>query len=96
MLAPCFLLMAVLAPQAKDPFEPPVRMRAAGEVIEVEDSGHAAPCLADVDGDGRKDLVVGQFAGGRMKVYRNLGAGRLAEGRWLEVEGLPAEVPGFG
>jgi hypothetical protein len=72
----------------------PVRMQAAGKVIQVEAPGYAAPCWADVDGDRRKDLVVGQFAQGRMKVYRNLGKGKLAEGRWLEAGGTVAEVPG--
>ena len=42
----------------------------------------------------KKDLVVGQFNGGKMKVYRNLGGGKLAEGEWLEADGEIAEVPG--
>ncbi|MBI2922205.1 MAG: VCBS repeat-containing protein [Planctomycetes bacterium] len=75
-------------------FTAPVRLKAAREIIRVEDPGYASPCWADMDGDGRKDLVVGQFAGGKMKVYRNLGEGKLAEGKWLEAEGKTAEVPG--
>jgi hypothetical protein len=50
--------------------------------------------LARVDRDGRKDLVVGQFRGGKMRVYRSLGEGRLEAGRWLEAGGKVAEVPG--
>jgi hypothetical protein len=67
----------------------------------VEAPGFAAPCWADADGDGKKDLVVGQFTKGKLKVYRNLGSGKLAEGsdklaegKWLEAEGSVAEVPG--
>lgn len=75
-------------------FTAPVRLKAAGEYVKTEEPGYAAPCWADADGDGLKDLVVGQFSGGKMKVYRNLGEGKLAEGKWLEAEGKVAEVPG--
>ena len=75
-------------------FTAPQRLRAAGKLVSVEAPGYAAPCWADVDGDGKKDLVVGQFNKGRMKVYRNLGQGKLAEGEWLEAGGDIAEVPG--
>ena len=75
-------------------FSAPERMKAAGEIIRVEEPGYAFPCWADLDGDGKKDLIVGQFAGGKMMVYRNLGEGKLAEGKWLEADGKTAEVPG--
>lgn len=75
-------------------FEPPVRMKADGEFIQVEAPGYAAPCWADVDGDGKKDLLVGQFAGGKIKVYKNKGNGELAAGEWLQADGKDAEVPG--
>ena len=75
-------------------FGAPVRLEAAGKLIKVERPGYASPCWADVDGDGKEDLVVGQFSGGKMKVYKNLGDGKLAEGKWLEAGGEIAEVPG--
>lgn len=75
-------------------FAEPVRLRAGAEYVRVESPGYAAPCWADVDGDGKKDLLVGQFAKGKIKVYRNLGDGKLAEGKWLEASGRVAEVPG--
>jgi hypothetical protein len=77
-----------------DAFTAPVRLKAGGEFVKVEAPGYAAPCWADTDGDGKKDLVVGQFAKGKLKVYRNLGSDKLAEGKWLEAEGSVAEVPG--
>jgi hypothetical protein len=75
-------------------FEPPVRLKADGVPVRVESPGYAAPCRADIDGDGKKDLLVGQFHQGKIRVYRNRGDGKLAAGEWLTVEGSVAEVPG--
>ena len=75
-------------------FERPVRLKADGVAVRVESPGYAAPCWADVDGDGKKDLLVGQFNQGKIKVYKNLGDGQLAAGSWLEAGGTVAEVPG--
>jgi hypothetical protein len=46
-------------------FEAPVRLTAEGVPVRVESPGYAAPCWADIDGDGKKDLLVGQFNQGR-------------------------------
>ena len=48
----------------------PVRIEAGGKPIAVD---HAAPCVLDFDGDGCKDLLVGQFDGGTCRVYLNSG-----------------------
>ena len=54
----------------------PVKLMAGGEPIAVE-IGHAAPFVWDIDRDGRKDLLVGQFGrgatSGRCRVYLNRG-----------------------
>jgi hypothetical protein len=52
--------------------EPPVRLEAAGKPIDT-DIGHAAPFVYDFDGDGIKDLLVGQFGDGLLWIYRNEG-----------------------
>jgi hypothetical protein len=75
-------------------FQPPVRLKAGGVPIRVESPGYAAPCLADLDGDGKLDLLVGQFNGGKMRVFKGLGGGQFAAGAWLQAEGKAAEVPG--
>ena len=75
-------------------FESPVRLEGGGDPVRVESPGYAAPCWADVDADGKKDLLVGQFNQGKIKVYKNQGDGRLAAGSWLTAEGKVAEVPG--
>ncbi|HLQ38255.1 MAG TPA: hypothetical protein VK348_10655 [Planctomycetota bacterium] len=93
MLASLLLPLCLGSPQGPQ-FADPVRLEAGGEFVRVEQPGYAAPCWIDVDRDGKKDLVVGQFAGGKMKVYKNLGGGKFAEGKWLEAGGSVAEVPG--
>jgi hypothetical protein len=75
-------------------FERPVRLKADGVAIRVESPGYAAPCWADIDGDGEKDLLVGQFNKGKIRVFKNLGDGKLARPVWLEADGQVAEVPG--
>ncbi len=75
-------------------FAPPVRLKAGGVAIRVESPGYAAPCLADVDGDGKLDLLVGQFNKGRIRVFKGLGGGKFARGTWLQADGTVAEVPG--
>lgn len=75
-------------------FERPVRLQADGVAVRVESPGYAAPCWADLDGDGKKDLLVGQFHQGKIRVFKNRGAGKLAGGVWLQAEGQVAEVPG--
>jgi len=75
-------------------FQPPVRLQGEGVPVRVESPGYAAPCWADIDGDGRKDLLVGQFNQGKIRVYKNMGEGKLAAGEWLRAEGVAAEIPG--
>jgi hypothetical protein len=75
-------------------FQAPVRMMADGVAVRVESPGYAAPCWADIDGDGKKDLLVGQFSKGNIRVFKNLGAEKLAAGEWLEAGGTVAEIPG--
>jgi len=75
-------------------FQPPVRLEAEGVPVRVESPGYAAPCWADIDGDGKKDLLVGQFNEGKIRVYKNLGGGKLAAGAWLKADGIDAEIPG--
>ncbi len=65
-----FTLLGLTGPA--DELAPPVRLEAAGKVIDTE-VGHAAPFVGDFDGDGVNDLLVGQFGQGILWVYRNEG-----------------------
>ena len=73
----------------------PVRLEADGKPIDTE-IGHATPALYDWDGDGKRDLLVGQFGGGRMKILRNVGsnqAPKFAAASWFEADGKVVTTP---
>ena len=93
-LLSAFVVGGALAWSGDAEFETPARLEAEGVPVRVESPGYAAPCWADIDGDGKKDLLVGQFSKGKIRVYRNLGDAKLAPGEWLQSEGAVAEVPG--
>jgi hypothetical protein len=85
------------APAAPSPdLAPPVRIEAAGKPIETGSVGHAAPFVGDFDGDGKPDLLVGQFEGGLLTVYRNEGtaaAPRFAAGQQFKAGAELGVVP---
>ncbi len=83
----------VIAADASE-FESPVMMKAGDNAVRVESPGYAAPCWADIDRDGKKDLLVGQFSEGKIQVFKSLGDGRFADGSWLKAGGEVATVPG--
>ena len=87
-------LAVCVAPSGAADFETPVRLKGGDASVRVESPGYACPTWADVDGDGKKDLIVGQFAGGKMRVFKGLGGTKFAAGEWLKAEGKVAEVPG--
>lgn len=93
------LALVGLAPAADEiplaaKFSEPKRLLAGGELVKVEAPGYAAPCLADIDGDQKKDLLVGQFRDGKIRVHKGLGDGKFAPGTWLQASGEVAKVPG--
>jgi hypothetical protein len=52
---------------------PPKQLTADDKPIDSERCAHAAPYFADFYGNGLPDLIVGEFYGGRMWVYKNIG-----------------------
>jgi hypothetical protein len=62
-------------------FQPPVRLKADGVPVRVESPGYAAPCWADIDGEGKKDLLVGQFHGGKIHFYNHHSPQRPSDDR---------------
>ncbi len=73
----------------------PVKILAGDEPITVT-TGHAAPFVLDFDRDGKKDLIVGQFSGGKARIYLNVGTDkepRFADWTFLQAEAKDASVP---
>jgi hypothetical protein len=81
---------------ATEIFEPPTRLSAGDGVIDTGASlAHSGPWVEDVDGDGRRDLVVGDFSG-LFHLYRNQGTDRqprYAAAVNLQAGGVDAKVP---
>lgn len=58
--------VALATAQSKG-LQPPVRILVGDKPIDVT-TGHAAPYVLDFDGDGKKDLLVGEFGDGEFPV----------------------------
>lgn len=68
-----FILVPNQITSADDTFENPIRLQANGKIIDTGAAwGHSSPCIEDIDGDGLKDLIVGDF-GGQFQIYKNVG-----------------------
>jgi len=97
LLSCSWMLAALSGSGSADELAAPFAVEARGAVIDVE-GGHAAPFFHDLDGDGLAELFVGQFAGGKLRIYRNVGARgapRFEDFRLFEAAGAHASVP-FG
>ena len=84
-------LFACTLSAAADELAAPVLLQAGNKPLGVT-GGHAAPCVVDWDGDGKRDLLVGQFLGDDSKtifrpgvrLYRNKGSNKTPEfGRFV-------------
>ena len=67
--------LVALAPAAgaDDDLSKPTPVLFGKSQLDVEHSGHAAPFFGDFDGDGLKDLLVGEYYQGRLRIYHNVG-----------------------
>ncbi|MCI0650278.1 MAG: hypothetical protein L0Z55_00195 [Planctomycetes bacterium] len=79
-------------------FDPPIRLRAGDAFIDTSAFvAHTGPLLHDYDGDGKTDLLVGNFAGS-IQLYRNVGTREKpdyeAKGL-LEADGAAVKIPNW-
>jgi len=54
-------------------FASPVAIEAGGVPINVGYGGNASPFMVDWNGDGRQDLLLGQYNLGKVRFYANVG-----------------------
>ncbi len=88
--------MTMLSPLEAPRFDTPFRVKAGEELISVE-IGHAAPVYDDLDGDGLKELIVGQFRDGKIRIYKNHGTNTapvFKDFEWFEAGGEVVAVGG--
>ena len=93
LILPCCASLS--APAVPSSFLGGVKLEAGGEVIDAA-SGHLVPCALDWNDDGLKDLVVGQFSGGKINLFLNRGShdeARLEESSFLEAGGAQISLP---
>ncbi len=70
------------------------QLTCAGNIIDV--GYYAAPCVVDWDGDGIKDLVLGQFTSGNIRFYKNEGTNAAPVFNtysMIQADGSPISVP---
>ncbi len=71
-----------------------IHLSAEGKAIDVE-IGHLVPTVVDWNGDGKKDLIVGQFSKGAIRLYLNEGTDaepRFGKFTYLEAGDSPIRL----
>lgn len=96
-VAAVFFFSALAVPLFAEPPElsEGIRIEADGGPIDVK-VGHLVPVVADWDGDGKKDLLVGQFMEGKIRFYRNVGedaSPKFGDSRFIQAGGKDISVP---
>jgi hypothetical protein len=75
-----------------------VRLKAGDAFIDTgNDIAYSGPSVFDLDGDGKRDLLVGNFRG-HVQVFRNVGddaAPRFEAKGFLEADGKVVEIPNW-
>ncbi len=87
---------AQISPELKAPFA----AQCGSETLDIAQVGHAAPLFTDWDGDGLKDLLVGQFGkdedAGTLRIYKNVGSAqspKFEDFTYFQAGGTTGKVP---
>ncbi len=94
LLLSAFVLAFATVVGSAAEFKSPIRLRSGNEALRAESPGYASPCWADFHGDGKMHLLVGQFRGGKLQVFKHLDGEKFEPGSWVQAAGSTAEIPG--
>jgi len=89
------LWLALLSGTSFAAMQKGVKLQANGKTIDVN-IGHLVPCVTDWNNDGQKDLIVGQFSGGKIRLYLNHGTDsdpRFKDFSYLHAGGSEISLP---
>ncbi len=78
---------------------PGFKVQADGVEIDDHKVGHFVPTIVDWNGDGKKDMILGSFAGdpGNVRLYLNIGtdaAPKFGKATFLKAGREPIKLPG--
>ncbi len=94
-LSALLVLLAVPALAQTPVFDAPVAIEANGVPINVGTGGNASPFLVDWNGDGKQDLLLGQYLYGKVRFYANIGsnfAPEFGDFEYLQADGSDISV----
>lgn len=69
-------LLVASSAVAEEKLGPGVPVQAGNQVLRLDGSRGATPCMADFDGDGLNDLLVGHGEPGNLHIFRNAGTAK--------------------
>lgn len=90
-----FFVLCASIVQAGD-LEKPYQLLAGDKPIDVGGIGYAAPFVGDFDMDGHRDLLIGQFRDGKMRIFLNEGTNqqpKFGEYVWFQDGAETGRVP---
>jgi hypothetical protein len=90
----CLVVAAFLASSQVPSFQSVELLEANGSPIQAT-TGNGSPCVTDWNGDGKKDLLLGQFSGGKIRLFLNSGTNSapvLTTSTFLQADGRDISV----
>ena len=95
LTAASLVVAAMFCVPARAQFAEGVKLEANGDIIDIK-IGHLVPCVTDWNSDGNKDLMVGQFDAGKIRLYLNQGsdsAPAFKDSEFLSAGGVEISLP---